>query len=192
MVNVKDLDPELSNSVRVKNGVFRDDVYGEEKGSVFGFGEQANIKQKRHSDSPLILMETHGSSNGMDTLPKLTQVIDITSNGRQLFLQAVSEEQNKSPKAENQQLDVNFSLSNKEMAVLSGSESVVAMLDASVVSEERSASESTKENDFTTNGNVDIVENESFDFSKPSFYQKDEDDENILEAVAKTGDNAAN
>jgi hypothetical protein len=95
-------------------------------------------------------------------------------------------------KAENQQLDVNFSLSNKEMAVLSGSESVVAMLDASVVSEERSASESTKENDFTTNGNVDIVENESFDFSKPSFYQKDEDDENILEAVAKTGDNAAN
>lgn len=186
MVNIKDSDPELSNSVRVENGAFRDAVHGEEKGSGFGFGEQANIKQKVHSDSPLMLMETYGSWNGTDTLPKSTQVIDITSNGRQLFLQAVSEEQNKSPKAENQQMDVNFTLSNTEMAALSGSESVVAMLDASAVSEERSASESTKENDFTTNGNV-----ESFDFSEPSFYQEDEDDENILEALAKIGDNAA-
>ncbi|XP_059460528.1 protein Ycf2-like [Corylus avellana] len=188
MVNIKHSDPELSNSVKVENGAFHNAVHGEEKGSGLGFAKEAKIRPKVHRDLPLVLMDAHGSSNGTDTLSKLTQVIGSTSNGRQLFLQAVSEEQNKSLKAENQQLDVNFTLSNREM------------LDAYAVSEERSASESTKEeNDFTTNGNlVGVVQNESFDFSEPSFYQEDEDDENGLEALAEigngmsnTGDNAA-
>ena len=185
MVNTKHSDPELSNSVKVENGAFHNAIHGEEKGSGLGFGKQANIRPKVHSDSPLMLMGTHGSSNGTYTLSKLTQVIGSTSNGRQLFLQAVSEEQNNSLKAENQQVDVNFTLSNREM------------VDAYAVSEERSASESSKEeNDFTANGNVvGIVQN---DVSEPSFYQEDEDDENGLEALAEigngmsnTGDNAA-
>lgn len=181
MANIKDSDPELSNNVKVENGAFRNAVHGEERGSGFGFGKEANIKQKVHSDSPMMLMETHGSWNGTDALLKSTRVIDITSNGRQLFLQAISEEQNKSPKAENQQLDFNFTLSNTEM------------LDASAVSEERSASESSKENDFTTNGNVvDVVQNESFDFSEPSFFQEDEDDENILESLEEIGNGMSN
>ena len=198
MVNLKNSGPEVSNSVTVKNRVFGNAVRGEAKGYGFGLGNsdvgsdtrnEANTKTKVHSDSTLMPMETPEFFNGTDTFPNSIYDIDLTYNGRQSYLKAVSKEQNKGPKAENEQSDFNYTLSmtdnlgatNRKMEVLSGSESAAvrkgnAKLDASAVSQESPASKITVDNgdtvdrkakegsaSLTTNENIDTVENELFD-----------------------------
>lgn len=217
VVNIKNSGPKESNSMKVKSGASGNAARGEESGYGFDLANsdvgsnsrEANTKTQMHSDSTLMLMKTHESLNGKDTLPNPIHDTDITYNGRQSYLKAVSKEEDYSPKAENEHSDFNFSLpmtdnlgaSNREMAVLSESESAAERkgtlkLDASAVSQE-SPTKITNENEnridrnsekgsasLTTNENVDSVQNEYFDSSESSLYQGGED-QTTLETLAE-------
>ncbi|KAF5456434.1 hypothetical protein F2P56_025922 [Juglans regia] len=161
-VDIKDSGSEASNRGKVENAAFGDALRGE-KGSKSGLAnseiglnsfislKEENMEPKVHSDSTLMLMETPGSWNGTDRFHESIQVMDITS-----------------------------SATNKEMAVLSGSESVAlkgtANIDASTSSDESAASKTTKESEGTVyrkteegsesqaeDENEDAAQNESFD-----------------------------
>lgn len=216
VVNIKNSGPKESNSMKVTSGASGNAARGEESGYGFDLANsdvgsnsrEAYTKTQMHSDSTLMLMKTRESLNGTDTLPNPIHDIDITYNGRQSYLKAISNEKDNSPKAENEHSDFNFSLpmtdnlgaSNREMAVLSESESAAERkgtlkLDASAVSQE-SPAKITNENEntidrksekgsasLTTNENVDSVQNEFFDSSESSLYQGGED-QTTLETLA--------
>lgn len=216
VVNIKNSGPKESNSMKVTSGASGNAARGEESGYGFDLANsdvgsnsrEAYTKTQMLSDSTLMLMKTRESLNGTDTLPNPIHDIDITYNGRQSYLKAISNEKDNSPKAENEHSDFNFSLpmtdnlgaSNREMAVLSESESAAERkgtlkLDASAVSQE-SPAKITNENEntidrksekgsgsLTTNENVDSLQNEFFDSSESSLYQGGED-QTTLETLA--------
>ncbi|XP_041019231.1 uncharacterized protein LOC121261120 [Juglans microcarpa x Juglans regia] len=164
-VDIKDSGSEASNREKVENVAFGDALRGE-KGYKSGLAnseigsnsfislKQENIEPKVHGGSTLMLMETPGSWNGTDRFHESIQVMDTTS-----------------------------SATNKEMAVLSGSESVAlkgtANIDALTLSDESAASKTTKESEGTVytvyrkteegsesqaeDENEDAAQNESFD-----------------------------
>ncbi|KAL4604440.1 hypothetical protein ACB092_10G194400 [Castanea dentata] len=216
VVNIKNSGPKESNSMKVTSGASGNAARGEESGYGFDLANsdvgsnsrEAYTKTQMHSDSTLMLMKTRESLNGTDTLPNPIHDVDITYNGRQPYLKAISKEKYNSPKAENEHSDFNFSLpmtdnlgaSNREMAVFSESEFAAEQkgtlkLDESAVSQE-SPAKITNENEntidrksekgsasLTTNENVDSVQNEFFDSSESSLYQGGED-QTTLETLA--------
>ncbi|KAF3949208.1 hypothetical protein CMV_024897 [Castanea mollissima] len=216
VVNIKNSGPKESNSMKVTSGASGNAARGEESGYGFDLANsdvgsnsrEAYTKTQMHSDSTLMLMKTRESLNGTDTLPNPIHDVDITYNGRESYLKAISKEKYNSPKAENEHSDFNFSLpmtdnlgaSNREMAVFGESEFAAERkgtlkLDESAVSQE-SPAKITNENEntidrksekgsasLTTNENVDSVQNEFFDSSESSLYQGGED-QTTLETLA--------